>query len=370
MAMLALKPPMGWNAWNTFCWNINDALIRETADKMVDDGYLEAGYNILVIDDCWMANKRDENGNLVPDPVKFPNGIKAVADYVHSKGLKFGIYEDAGTLTCAGLPGSYGNERKDAELFASWGVDFLKYDGCYLTPGANTENLYRRMGQALRETGRDIIFSACIGHDGVWTWMKRTGAHMWRLTGDIFDSWESIDKVGFGAVGIEAYAGPSGWNDPDMLVVGLFGKGWVGEIGKGSTITEYRTHFALWAMLNAPLMLGNDLRIATPEIKEILLNKDLIAINQDDAGIPASRIPGYADVLAKPLADGRIAFGLFNRHPESKHMALSWDYCGWEVTDRIELYDAIEHKSLGEFVGSTTFRIASHDCKIVIGKRL
>ncbi|HBL84225.1 MAG: hypothetical protein A2Y17_07780 [Clostridiales bacterium GWF2_38_85] len=368
--MIALKPPMGWNSWNTFSGNVSDTLIRETADYIVENGFLDAGYDIVSIDDCWMLRDRDENGNLVPDPEKFPNGIKALADYVHSKGLKFGIYEDAGTMTCAGFPGSFGHERQDAKQFAEWGIDLLKYDFCYSTPGCSDVNLYRRMGQALRETGRDIIFSGCWGNDGVWKWMRSCGAHMWRLTGDIFDSWESIEKVGFGALGLEAYAGPSGWNDPDMMVVGLNGQGYVGHIGGGCTTNEYQAHFALWCMLSAPLLMGHDVRKTTPEVKEILQNKELIAIDQDDAGIPAYKIPGYSDVLAKPLADGSMALGLFNREPNWKYMALSWDYCGWEVTDRVKLYDVIAHKDLGEFKCGATLRVEGHSCLIFKATRI
>ncbi|MFA6730460.1 MAG: glycoside hydrolase family 27 protein [Eubacteriales bacterium] len=370
MAKLAQTPPMGWNTWNTFCWNIDEALIRETADIMASEGYLDAGYDTLVLDDAWMARQRDSDGNLTADPVKFPGGMKNLIDYVHSKGLKFGLYSDSGTQTCAGFPGSFGNERRDANLFASWGVDFLKYDGCYMTPGSNAEVLYRRMGQALRESGRDILYSACYSADGVWTWMKKTGAHMWRIAGDIADSWESIEKVGFGAVGIGSYSGPGGWNDLDMLVVGVDGKGWVGEIGKGSTVTEYQTHFALWCIMGSPLMMGNDLRKASPEIKNILLNKDLIAINQDKACVPATRVPGYAEVFAKPLSDGRIAFGLFNRNKDRRSLALSWDYSGWEITDSVALYDAIAHRELGVYSGSATFPVEGHGCRVIIGKRM
>lgn len=373
MAMLALKPPMGWNSWNTFGCEINERVIRETADYMAANGFLEAGYNIITVDDCWMAASRNEEGDLVADPKAFPSGMKALGDYLHSKGFLFGIYEDAGVLTCAGRPGSFGHERRDARKFAEWGVDLLKYDFCYTTPGSNEVNLYRRMGQALRETGRDIIFSGCWGNDGVWKWMRSCGAHMWRLTGDIKDSWESIAEVGFGAVGLEAYAGPGGWNDPDMLVVGLDGEGYVGKIGGGCTVNEYQAHFAMWCMLSAPLLMGHDVRKTSPEIKDILFNKDLLAINQDDLGVAAYRMPtvnNYADILAKPLANGDIAFCLINRDPVWRLLPLSWDYAGWEITDRISLYDVVNHKDAGVYQGGLSVRVEGHSCVVYRARRL
>ncbi|HPE95471.1 MAG TPA: glycoside hydrolase family 27 protein [Bacillota bacterium] len=371
--MIALKPPMGWNSWNTFSGKISETLIKQTADYIVDNGYRDAGYTVVAIDDCWMAHERTPEGDLQPDKTKFPNGMKAVGDYLHSKGLLFGIYEDAGTMTCAGYPGSYGHERRDAQLFAEWGVDMLKYDFCYSAPGMEDRELYRRMGQALRETGRDIIFSGCWGNDGVWKWMRSCGAHMWRLTGDIADSWESIEKVGFGALGLEMYSGPCGWNDPDMLVVGLNGRGYVGEIGGGCNFEEYKSHFALWCMLSAPLLMGHDVRKTSSEIKALLQNKELIAINQDDAGIQAYRLPStndYITVLAKPLANGDIVFGLFNRQPVWTYMPVSWRCCGWELTDDISLTDVISGKDLGTFRAGNTFRVEGHSCLILRATRL
>lgn len=373
MSMLALKPPMGWNSWNTFSWRINEALIKETADYIVDNGFRDAGYNVISIDDCWMMRERDENGRLVPDPVKFPNGLKVIGDYLHERGLKFGLYEDGGTLTCAGFPGSFGHEREDAKQFAEWGVDLLKYDFCYPAPGCSDVNMFRRMGQALRETGRDIIFSGCWCVDGVWKWMRSCGVHMWRMAGDIMDSWESITKVGFGAVGYEAYAGPSGWNDLDMMVVGVNGEGHVGEMGGGCSINEYQAHFALWCLMSTPLLMGHDVRKTTPEIKAILQNTELIAINQDDAAIPAYRVPvirNYYDILAKPLANGDIAFGLFNREDNDKNIPLAWDYCGWEVTDSVKLRDLISHEDIGTFRSNKTFRLPPHSCRVFRATRV
>lgn len=373
MSMLALKPPMGWNSWNTFGGNVNEKVVLETADAMVSQGFLDAGYNILTIDDCWMASERDKDGNLQVDLNSFPRGMQYISDYVHSKGLKFGLYEDVGTMTCAGRVGSFGYERQDAGLLASWGVDFVKMDFCYAPPGHTDVSLYRRMGQALRETGRDIIFSGCWGNPDVWKWMRSCGAHMWRLTGDIKDSWDSIKEVGFGAIGLEAYAGPCGWNDPDMLVVGLNGEGYVGKIGGGSTKDEYQTHFALWCMLNSPLFLGNDIRNCDENAKEILLNKELIAINQDDAGIAAYKVPtinDYFTMLAKPLANGDIAFCIINQNPYWAYFPLAWDFCGWEVTDNISLRDCINHKDLGVYTHGLTFRIEGHSCVVFRATRI
>ncbi|MDW8289478.1 MAG: glycoside hydrolase family 27 protein, partial [Armatimonadota bacterium] len=218
--MLAPTPPMGWNSWNTFGAEIHEELIRQVADVFVEAGLREAGYTYVVIDDLWESDERDDQGRLVPDPKKFPSGMKALADYVHSKGLKFGIYSCAGTHTCAGKPGSYGYEEIDAQTFAEWGVDYLKYDFCYKPAGADAVTLYRRMGQALRATGRPIVFSICEwGSNEPWKWGASVGGHLWRTTGDINDSWESIEQIGFSQNGLEAYAGPDHWNDPDMLVV-------------------------------------------------------------------------------------------------------------------------------------------------------
>ena len=230
--MIKSTPPMGWNSWNTFGADINEQLIRDTADKMVDTGLLNAGYEYLVIDDCWSLKERDENGRLAANPEKFPNGMKAVADYVHSKGLKFGMYSCAGNLTCAGYPGSFEHEFTDAETFAEWGVDFLKYDYCYHSNIIHGKYLYRRMGTALKNCGRDILFSACSwGADNTAEWMRETGADMWRSTMDIFDTWESIKKLTEQQESIFAYGGKGCFNDMDMLVVGMYGKGNVAVSG-------------------------------------------------------------------------------------------------------------------------------------------
>ena len=311
--MIVRTPPMGWNSWNTFGPNINEELIKTTADAMVENGLPEAGYNYLVIDDCWAELKRDENHRLVPSKEKFPNGMKAVADYVHSKGLKFGMYSCSGTMTCAGYPSSFQYEFIDAKTFAEWGVDFLKYDYCFKPASVNGDLLYKRMGMALANCGRDILFSACSwGADGTHEWIKTTGAHMWRSTGDINDSWQSIKDLYNVQVKLQPYNGKGCFNDMDMLVVGMNGKGNVGV--KGCTTEEYRTHFSIWAFFNSPLMIGCDVRNMTPEAKEILTKKEIIAINQDAAQRQPFKICEYWGTTAwcKQLEGGDLAVLVLN----------------------------------------------------------
>ena len=326
-------PPLGWNTWNTFGAEINEKLILESADAMVNEGLLDAGYNYLVIDDIWHLKERDENGRMVPDPEKFPHGMKYVADYVHSKGLKFGMYSCAGYLTCAGYPASYDYEWIDAQTFAEWGVDFLKYDFCFHPMTVRADVLYKRMALALANCGRDILFSACSwGSENTKQWIKETGADMWRSTGDINDSWQSIKDLAQSQLKVQEYNGKGCFNDMDMLVVGMNGKGNVGF--KGCTTEEYRTHFSLWALLNSPLMIGCDIRDMDEATKEILLNKDIIAINQDPKGAQPffannmiwkanqarksdvephfEKYPLDVPMIAKYLDNGDIAVGVFN----------------------------------------------------------
>ncbi|MBA3468742.1 MAG: glycoside hydrolase family 27 protein [Herpetosiphonaceae bacterium] len=324
---LAATPPMGWNSWNMFGSQINEAAIRETADAIAALGLRELGYNYVVIDDCWShKGGRDSNGDLIADPEKFPHGIKALADYVHERGLKLGIYSDAADRTCAGYPGSYGFEEQDAQLWAGWGIDFLKYDYCNApTDQATALERYASMGAALRKTGRECLFSLCEwGGRSPHLWGRAVGGHMWRVTGDIFDSWVSIwvavDQPYYG-VGIDValdvaadlapYGGPGGWNDLDMLVVGLKGKGHIA--GAGLSWLEYQTHMSLWCM--ASLMIGCDLRTLDQESAALLMNLEVIAVNQDTLGIPARRVKqaGHCEVWRKPLADGSVAVALINR---------------------------------------------------------
>src|SRR5260370_9977537 len=279
---LALTPPMGWNTWNKFACNVSEELVRGMADAMVDSGMKEGGYQSVVIDDCWQVSC-DAKANIVADPQRFPSGIKALADYVHSLGLKFGIYSDAGAKTCAGRPGGLGHEYQDALQYAAWGVDYLKYDWCNTTT-QDAKASYANIRAALDASGRAIVLSICEwGTAKPWLWGKEVGGNLWRTTGDISDKWEGSTKWRDGTccsngmlaivdqqVGLASYAGPGHWNDPDMLEVG----------NGGMTDIEYRSHFSLWAILAAPLIAGNDLRNMRPEIPDILTNKEVIALNQ------------------------------------------------------------------------------------------
>lgn len=330
--MIKNTPPMGWNAWNTFGADINEQLIRDTADIMVEKGLLDLGYEYLVIDDCWSLKERDENGRLVADPEKFPNGMKAVADYVHSKGLKFGMYSCVGNLTCAGYPGSFEHEFVDAATFAEWGIDFLKYDSCYHSDIIHRKYLYRRMGLALKNCGRDILFSACSwGADNTIEWIRETGANMWRSTGDIFDTWESVKKLTEKQDSILPYGGAGCFNDMDMLVVGMYGKGNVGL--QGLNDTQYKTHFSIWALLGSPLMIGCDLRNINKETLDILSNKELIEINQDAdcrQVIKLSLLHSSDEIkaYARFLENGDIALGFFNFNDKEAVARLNIDQLG------------------------------------------
>ena len=374
--MLAKKPPMGWNSWNTFGENINEALIKETADAMVATGMRDAGYEYLVIDDCWSMKERDKNGNLVADPVKFPNGMKAVADYVHDKGLKFGMYSCCGPLTCAGYPGSWGHEFDDAKFFANVGIDFLKYDNCY-HPSMPSHMSYNRMSLALKSTGRDILFSACNwGNAHVETWARSCGVDMYRSTGDIFDSFDSIRKISESQKDKLAYSSAGCFNDMDMLVVGMKGVGNVGEnMGfSGCSEAEYRYHFGLWCMMLSPLMIGCDVRNMDPSIYKLLTNKDLIAINQDEDTRPPMFIrdnAGSTEALLtfRHLSNGRFAFGFFNNYDSDKTFMIPYyeigldPLCGWGF----ELTDVFTGEHLGTKAEYAQVRVPAHDCKILVG---
>ena len=304
-ASLAPTPPMGWNSWNKFGCKIDEKLMRETADAMVASGMRDAGYRYLNIDDCWMAKQRDANGDLQPDPVRFAGGIKALADYVHSKGLKLGVYSSAGTGTCENYPASLDHELADAKKFAEWGIDYLKYDNCNNQDRAAIPR-YHAMADALASVGRPIVFSICEwGENKPWEWASKTGGHLWRTTGDIRDNWQSVMRLLDLQVGLEKYSGPNAWNDPDML-----------EVGNGSmTNAEYRAHFSLWSLLNAPLIAGNDLRSMKPAIRDILTNREVIAVNQDWGGKQGYRLrdDGDSEVWIKPMSDGSRAVVLLNR---------------------------------------------------------
>ena len=316
---LVRTPPMGWNSWNKFAGRITDADVRAMADAMVSSGMAKAGYVYINVDDTWELD-RDANGNITTNK-KFPD-MKALADYVHSKGLKFGLYSSPGPTTCAGYMASYGHEAQDAKTFASWGVDYLKYDLCsartiYPSTPENLQAIYQKMGDALQQTGRPIVYSLCeYGQGDVWKWGAKTGGNLWRTTGDISDHWASMDRIGFSQVDISPYIRAGHWNDPDML-----------EIGNGGmTADEYRTHMSLWSMLAAPLIAGNDLRTMTDETKSILMNAEVIAVDQDPAAKPVEMVAheGTTEVLMRPMADGSVVIGLYNRGSEAVPVGFQW----------------------------------------------
>ena len=332
--MLAKTPPMGFNTWNTFGENISDKLIRETADAMVENGLLDAGYEYLVIDDCWAERDRDPiTYKMVPDKQKFPNGMKAVSDYVHSKGLKFGIYSCCGVRTCADYPGSFGREFLDAETFAEWGCDFLKYDFCNRPEFIEDRGyiLYRKMGAALRACGRDILFSACNwGCDGVHDWIRSTGAHMFRSTGDIGDNFDSFKNIALGQIPKLGTSAPGCFNDLDMMTIGMYGKGNCGT--SGGNDLDYKLQFVLWCMMSSPLMIGCDVRNMTEESKKILLNKELISINQDEEARPpyiaSKRRGGAAFTLVKNLSNNELAIAFINMADDESRVALNLNDIG------------------------------------------
>ena len=366
---LALTPPMGWNSWNKFACKVSADLIRQTADAMVSSGMKDAGYQYIVIDDCWQV-ARDKDGNIQADPKNFPEGIKPVADYVHSKGLKFGIYSDGGTKTCQGRPGSRGYEFQDARQYAAWGVDYLKYDWCN-TGTQDGPSTYAIMRQALDASGRPIVFSICEwGKNKPWLWGESVGGNLWRTTDDIEDRWGGKHKWPNGGccsygmtdivdeqAALASFAGPGHWNDPDMLEVG----------NGGMTTNEYRSHFSLWAMMAAPLMAGNDLGNMTPEIREILTNKEVIAVDQDALGRQGTRVAkeGDLEVWSRPLADGSRAVILFNRGADEKSISVDWASLGYPAHLPAHVRDLWQHKDLGAFTGKFSAPVTSHGVVMV-----
>ncbi len=362
---LAATPPMGWNSWNKFACKVNEQVIRQTADAMVASGMKDAGYQYIVIDDCWQVS-RDKEGYIQPDPATFPGGIKALADYVHSKGLKFGIYTDIGTKTCAGRPATRGYEYQDARTYASWGVDYLKVDWCNTVGAQDAASSYTTMRDALDASGRPIVLSICEwGNNKPWLWGEKAGGNLWRTTGDIQDMWDGKkDWGGLGLVrivdlqeGLEVHAGPGHWNDPDMLEVG----------NGGMTNTEYRSHFSLWAIFAAPLMAGNDIASMTPEIKEILTNKEVIAIDQDPLGMEGRRVARHGDleVYSRQLADGSRAVVLFNRGKDDREITAKWEDIGYPAHLPAAVRDLWQHKDLGNFTGKFTATVASHGVVVI-----
>ena len=386
---LALTPQMGWNSWNKFATDINEDLIKATADSMVELGLVEAGYVYLNLDDGWHG-ERDEQGFIHADPVKFPSGIKALADYLHERGLKLGIYSDAGTNTCACYAGSNGHEYQDAFTYASWGVDYLKYDWCY-TNNLNPIGAYTTMRSALKRAGRPILFSICEwGSNRPWEWAQNVG-HSWRTTGDIGVAFlpvpvtldengrprwrpQSVLDILDQNEPLRAYAGPDHWNDPDML-----------EVGNGMTVSEDRAHFTLWCMMAAPLILGNDLTNMSDETLAIITNKDVISIDQDPLGVQGLRLKKQGDLQYwfKPLVDGAWAFCVLNAGPEAATVELDWEKLEFkdDISGRSPQFNTVNYtakdlwnasakpfntrakgKKKGQTVGAvTTVTVPSHD---------
>jgi alpha-galactosidase len=360
---LARTPPMGWNSWNKFACNVSEDLIKQAADAMVSSGMKDAGYQYVVIDDCWQVD-RDAQGNIIVDAKHFPSGMKVVADYVHAKGLKFGIYSDAGTGTCQNRPGGRGYEFQDARQYAAWGVDYLKYDWC--NHGTqDSQASYSIMRDALKKSGRPIVFSLCEwGSTKPWLWAGDVG-NLWRSTGDIIDKWDGSAKWGgLGVVqildlqdGLQSYAGPGHWNDPDMLEVG----------NGGMSVTEYRAHFSMWCLLAAPLMAGNDIRKMPADIHEILTNKEVIAIDQDPLGREGRRVKRAdgLEVWARQLADGGRAVALLNRTAAEANITVSWTDLGYPDHVPAKVRDLWAHKELGEKTGSFSAAVPSHGVVMV-----
>jgi alpha-galactosidase len=358
-AGVAATPPMGWNSWNHFAEKVDGAIIRAQADAMVSSGMRDAGYVYVNIDDTW-EGERDVQG-VIHSNSKFPD-MKALADYVHSKDLKIGIYSSPGPKTCAGFAGSYGHEEQDAATYAAWGIDYLKYDLCGLyeiMKSASSSDAahkimvdaYVKMRDALRKTGRPIVYSFCqYGDDAVWRWGAAAGGNLWRTTDDIKDTYLRMATIGFGQAGLAKFAGPGRWNDPDMLEVG----------NGGMKLDEYRTHMSLWAILAAPLLAGNDLSVMSPETVALLTNKEVLAIDQDSAGKQGDRFSaeGPLEIWVRPLADGSKTVGLFNRHPGPMDMQVDFRELGYKGA--VKVRDVWEAKDLGWVQGVYKVVVPAH----------
>jgi alpha-galactosidase len=351
---LAATPPMGWNSWNHFAERVDDQTVRATADALVSTGLRDAGYVYLNIDDTWQG-QRDANGFMQANQ-KFPD-MKALADYVHSKGLKLGIYSSPGRKTCAGYEGTLGHEQQDAQTYANWGIDYLKYDWCQ-SSGTRDQMIaaYTKMHDAIKKTGRPIVFSLCeYGWNKVWEWGPSVGGNLWRTTGDISDDYRVMAEIGFNQNGLEKFAGPGHWNDPDMLEVG----------NGGMNDDEYRTHFSLWSILAAPLIAGNDLSRMTPYTLAILTNREVIAVDQDPLGKQGYRVSqeGPFEVWMKPMADGSKVVGLFNRQRTTEQMTVNFSQIG--VQGEASIRDLWLHKDLGTFKESYSAFVPRHGVVLV-----
>ena len=374
---LAPTPPMGWMTWNMFKGDISEQLIKETADAMVESGLRDAGYKYVFIDDLWQGG-RDNRNNIIPDPKKFPNGIKALADYVHSKGLKLGIYSDAAQLTCGGCTASYGFEEQDARTFASWGVDYLKYDYCNAPEDSATARLrYKTMADALSKSGRDIVLGICEwGQRNGEEWCEHVGGQLWRTSSDVRDMWKDIvNQGGAGILDIINVTAPLSkqvrhgqWPDMDMLVVGLNGKGGPSSDlgGVGCTYTEYQPQMSMWCMMSSVLALSNDLRHLTPEDKRILLNKEIIAIDQDPLGKAAERVVNEAghQVFVRPLANGSHAVAILNSGDKAQRLSVSFKQLG--LTGKYTVRDVWQHRDIARGATKWGGKVQAHETKVFV----
>jgi alpha-galactosidase len=370
----ALTPPMGWMTWNYFGEHINETLIKEMADAMVSSGMVKAGYRYLIIDDGWQGG-RDNKNNIIPDPVKFPAGIKALADYLHDRGIKIGIYSDAAPLTCAGYTASLNFEEQDARTFASWGIDYLKYDYCNAPEDSMTAKArYKKMADALANSGRQIVFGICEwGSRKPWHWAANAGGNLWRTTGDIRDKWKARpDTEGMGILditGINAplheYAGPGRWNDPDMLVVGLYGaKGPAADLGgTGCSDIEYQSQVSLWSIMAAPLIATNNLTGMNAETKRILMNEEVIAVNQDKLGRQGVRMINNdtLDIFVKPLENDEVAIAILNKSDTGQNCKIDFNKLG--LTGNYQIRDLWMHKITGTGKGWKG-NIGAHETKM------
>nr|GLL28048.1 alpha-galactosidase 3 [Ipomoea trifida] len=358
---LAHTPQMGWSSWNLFACGINEIIIRETADALVSSGLASLGYTYVNIDDCWSTPLRNSKGELVNDPKSFPSGIKALADYVHAKGLKLGIYSDAGIFTCQVRAGSLYHEKDDAALWASWGVDYLKYDNCY-NLGIEPKERYPPMRDALNASGRAVFYALCDwGVDDPALWAHGVG-NSWRNTEDIEDTWESMTAIADINNKWAAYAGPGGWNDPDMLEVG----------NGGMTYEEYRAHFSIWALMKAPLIIGCDVRNMTAETFEILSNTEVIAVDQDPLGVQGRKVSesganGCQEVWAGPLSGNRLVVAFWNRCSKDETITAHWDVIGLESSASVSIRDLWKHADISaNAVESFSAQVKSHGSELYI----
>ncbi|CAM0956664.1 unnamed protein product [Alopecurus aequalis] len=354
---LGKTPQMGWNSWNHFACGVNEEIIRETADAIVNTGLAKLGYQYVNIDDCWADQYRDNQGNMVPNKQSFPSGIKALADYVHARGLKLGVYSDAGTQTCSQrMPGSLDHEEQDVQTFTSWGVDYLKYDNCN-DAGRNVKERYTKMSNAMKKYGKNIFFSLCEwGNENPATWAGGMG-NSWRTTGDIADNWNSMTSRADQNDKWAAYAGPGGWNDPDMLEVG----------NGGMTDAEYRSHFSIWALAKAPLLIGCDVRSMSPQTKDIISNWEVIGVNQDSLGVQGKKVQSNngLEVWAGPLTGNRKAVVLWNRQGYQATITAYWSSVGLPGSAAVTVRDLWAH-STSSAQGQISASVAPHDCKMYI----